>query len=50
MQSMPIKQTLLLPYMFADNFSLAMYLHLMWKLSFAGIFLPFAPAEAVLEI
>ena len=45
-----IEQTLLLLSMFADNSFLAMYLHQMLKLSFAGMFLPFAPVEADLEI
>ena len=47
---MLIKQTLLSLSMFADNSFLAMYLHQMLKLSFAGMYLPFAPVEADLEI
>ena len=36
-------------YMFADNSSLVMYLHQTLKLSFAGMFPQFDPAEAGLE-
>lgn len=37
-------------FMFADNSFLVMCLHHMLKLSFEGMFLPFAPVEADLEI
>lgn len=43
---MLIKQISLWPYMSVDNLFLAMYLHQMLKLSFAGTFPPFAPEEA----
>ena len=43
------KPTFPLLYIFAGNSFVGMYLHLALKLSFQGLFLPFAPAEVRLE-
>ena len=48
-ENMRIKLTFPLLYIFIGNSFVGMYLHLVLKLTFQGIFFPFAPVEVHLE-